>query len=1467
MTWKERLIGIPLALVGAVLLLATGTGLFLTHTSWGRERIRSFALEKLNGAVAGRVEIDQITEGDLLRMVRLAGVRVFDPDGERFASADTLVVHFRWYDFLIGNVTLPEVTAVGLQFHFAQSRDGDWNLITAFRSPDPRPDTTREDDGPSRRIVLRDVTIRNGDITVSTPWDPGPANERSRWHVREIDGEWRRVLHFERFNAVLPRARVAGPPGMLYQVTQLTTRATIMGDAFVIEQLRADVEVRSDTVSFDVWEADLPASRLFGEGWVTAESDPEYDIMLHGNPVQAADLQWLIPRLPPGTARLDFRLRSVPGGLTLEADNARWSSDQAELSGRFAMTTRGFPRGAEFDRVDLDVERFRVALIDSLTGWTPPLSGSIAGHIGLDGPLSRLVVDSDVRIDPEVEGGRSRVVALGVVDARPDSLGASELEVRFDSLKLDLVQRFVPQLAVQGAITGRATADGKLAGQLAVEFDLEQRDRGLNPIRLSGGGFVSAPSGSPPRVDLDVRARPLSFTTLSQYYPIPVRGDFSGTIRATGPLDELGIEARLAGRGDSVFVRAELLLAEATPGYRGEIRGWRIRLPEFQDNLPESDLDFNLRFEMQGTDLAGLRGGASLQVFPSFIGGVGLDSAVAEVRVADGRLLVDTAVAAAEFGRLRASGGLSLTGVTSDSLRFDITVDSLGMLSPWVFTSTETAAAPLVPDEATADEDAPEPPRLAGAGLASGWVVRDSSGLNVHGRVSAWEFAFQDVRADSLSVDDLVVGRGGDGLRVVGSLGAVNAAFGEMLFPDVRVSGTLQDSLLDLSVRMRKEGASAAGRLWIALGAEGETLGVDTLSLELGETTWELVEPARVRLADSGALDVDRATLRSGPRLMALEGTIGVSGPASFHIEVSGVQLADVARMWPDSLPVAGTLDLRLDLSGRVRSPSVSGGFEVVDGRLLGVSFSSLRGELGLQESLLAVQAGMWQGEDELFRVNGTMPLALELPRFAMAVPDRVIDLTIDGDSIPLSLATLLGDAIVEPRGHVQGSVHVGGTAGDLHLEGPARLVDGRFRVASTGITYEGLNGNVRFEGAEMKVDTVGLRGADGGRGWVTGSIDFRRIANPVFDLELRASELAAYDQLDARLVMSGTMQLDGPFDAAQVTGDLSVVSGVFYLEEIGRRSEIIDPFQGSLLLSDTTFVFDESLEGAGRSTFLDNATVELSVSVVRDTWLRSEEANIEIAGDLIVRMHRAQNELRIDGTLRTVRGDYRYFRRFEVVEGTIEFVGTPDLNPNLRIVTVHTVRTQKEPIRIRLILGGTLEDPTLSLESDAQPPIPESDLLSYVVFGRPSYELTRSGEDGGVLAGFARGVPQAFFGYALESILVGGTGIAYVDVSEAPRGVDNGEQASQNGVAPALTATQVEVGWYLAPTVFVSVAQHLAASFRPTVRLEWKLSENLTLRGVTEPRFGTDDRFLQETSEATQDQSIGLFLFYGWTY
>ncbi|NIN71835.1 MAG: hypothetical protein GTO46_07880, partial [Gemmatimonadetes bacterium] len=1244
MTWKERLIGIPLALAGAVLLVATASGMMFTRTDWGRERVRHFALEKLNEAIAGRVEIDEVLEGDLLRTVRMAGVRIFEPDGSEFARIDTIAVHYRWSDFLFGNVTVPKVTLIGPVANLRTTRGAGWNFERVFSGRGAgSADSTAAPSGSGRGrgVVLREVDIRSGDVTLRFPWDPQPGSDpdSSAWHIEEVDGGWERVVRVERLNANLPTARVAAPGGQsrLFQVSVFSGAATVIRESFEVEQLRADLEVVGDTLFFDVWEADLPDSRIFGEGWVTLAGELQYDLALRGDSVTTADLWWLIPRLPPGVANLDFRYTSLPDGIFLEAQNARWQSPDATVSGRFAMTLRERPDGLVFDEVDLEVERVHSTLIASLTGWEPPLHGDLAGRVRLDGPLSELQVDGDLRITPDQTDSGSHVMALGTVRANGGALGARDLEVHFDTLQLDLVRAFVPGLAVRGQVAGSASADGRLAEGMAVSFDIEQADGELTSNRLTGGGTITAAGDKPLQLDVRVDGERVSLTTLAEYYPaIPFRGDYGGAFSAVGALDDLRVEVHLGGAGDSLAAVADLQLVGGAPRYRGSLQGWHVGLPEFRRGLQQSDLDFQVEFEGEGIELAELVARARADVSASFVGGVRLESATAELRVAGGRLQVDTSIVAAEFGELHASGALSLSRGLSDSLRFELRADSLAALDPLLFPAFDRLPLPTLATGVPGPVARPdELLGLKGSARVVGWLVRGSGYFAVRGNADAARVMYRDLQADSLRVDEFNIGENAGHFIAAGTVSAGGASFGEIRFDSLQARGGLNDSLLNVEFEIAKPSATAAGRGWARLGTLQQTLGVDSLSMVLRGTRWDLVEPAEFYFEDSGALAVRDFELTGPARSVSLEGSVGVSGPVSLGAHVSGLDLVNLAVLWPDSLDVAGQVEVHLELSGTVGDPRLQGSVEVADGDLFGIAFSGLLGTFDYESGVLSSDAAMWQDTRQQVRLYGSLPLDLELPSFRIDTPEQPIDLTFEGDSVPLTLITLLTDQLTDIHGHARAAIHIGGTPEDVDLQGPMRVVNGGFRIPRTGITYEGLEGDLQFNGVRMELDSVAVRAVQGGRGTLTGSVSFADLGNPEFALQLVAVELTGYDQFDARIVASGTVELEGPYDMPHIAGDLSVVSGVLFIEEIGRQAEIIDPFEelrGNLAMFDTIFVFERTLGPRTGNRFLDNLVIDLSLNLERDTWLRSKEMNVEIAGRLTLHQDRARDILRMNG-------------------------------------------------------------------------------------------------------------------------------------------------------------------------------------------------------------------------------------------
>src|SRR5690606_38411612 len=119
-----------------------------------------------------------------------------------------------------------------------------------------------------------------------------------------------------------------------------------------------------------------------------------------------------------------------------------------------------------------------------------------------------------------------------------------------------------------------------------------------------------------------------------------------------------------------------------------------------------------------------------------------------------------------------------------------------------------------------------------------------------------------------------------------------------------------------------------------------------------------------------------------------------------------------------------------------------------------------------------------------------------------------------------------------------------------------------------------------------------------------------------------------------------------GTFDRPLIEGlgpeeGLRVESGVLYLEEFVRSATVVDlsdpRFEEFLDLTEPeTRLIEES-----RNPFMQNLRVNVDLAVAQDTWLRSTEMDVEMAGNLRVSYDREQVEIVLTGVLDAVRGQY----------------------------------------------------------------------------------------------------------------------------------------------------------------------------------------------------------------------------------
>ncbi len=194
----------------------------------------------------------------------------------------------------------------------------------------------------------------------------------------------------------------------------------------------------------------------------------------------------------------------------------------------------------------------------------------------------------------------------------------------------------------------------------------------------------------------------------------------------------------------------------------------------------------------------------------------------------------------------------------------------------------------------------------------------------------------------------------------------------------------------------------------------------------------------------------------------------------------------------------------------------------------------------------------------------------------------------------------------------------------------------------------------------------------------------------------------------------------------------------------------------------------------------------------------------------------------------------------------------------------------------IQVIVGGTLRSPRLELRSTAQPPISQSDLLSYLAFGRTSASLTQlegTSLTGGGAGGSLIGQGAAVAVRQLATVAVGQVTDELAGEAARALGADVfiiTPADVQTDVGNFLRSTEVEFGRYIRPATFMALQfrPDPESLRRPGFHLEHRFQR---LRGYQfrlslEPRYILQEPTLAEREPKTRSV-FGAFVIREWRF
>ncbi len=1516
---------IPLFVIVGLLVIGL---LVVSGTNWGRSIVRGRVEALLQNNSHGIVRIGSVT-GNLRHGFTLHDLVITDSARKPFVNAKEVWAKYSLSTFFGKKIEMDSVRLVRASIVLDRMPGGKWNYDRIF----PRDTVTRQGvrkTGWGTWIRFTNVTVIDGDLTVTSPWAPNdtlsPAKKEAaikraftdlmRFDIKRVPGGFQKTAYYHNINAFLPLLRLEDPAYAYRRA--VVSRGNTLAVPFkpptvFVKDVNGIFDFNSDSVWWKGAKAILPGSQISGDGMYSVDNGDMW-LRLKSPRVAAADLRWIHPPIPEvGSGKMDFALDWKGGLENYQATNADLTLNSSHMWGDFGITF--VADTFAMHNTDMRATNLDTHLIQRILPWAiPPRHGILAGRMKAAGWQHTLLLDGDITFrDPR--SGLNRVIANGQVGIYPKALSTKNLNLRLLPLQVALLKQWMPTLPIGGTLTGPVTLNGETGGLMRAQGDITHIDRTGRSNVVGRAGFRAAGT---PWFDIDAKLRPLSLATVGQFAPaIGLRGTASGPFKLLGSLRDFAVNADLGfSDGGSMNLRGRLDLASRNKGYDLTANAKLFNANAIVARAPTTSITAFASAKGRGTDPATMTSMIIADVSASSYDTLSVDGAKVRVRIANGMANVDTLTVNLREGLATAGGTFGLKPGTNGELRYHVAVDSLAKFAGWIpgldtgvthprpgilaRRLAQAKADSAVLDKKTEVERAVtgrtlpkmvvDTPSVVANKILSGTVRADGvargniKNFGLTGSASGKDIVARGNTVKSFTADyEWLNARTPSSSVKVNAIASTIVAGGfQMDSVTAKIGYQKPRGTAEITIRQDNQRNYSVNADYL-LNKDRNEVRLNNLALRFDTTLWKSTQASMIHWGRTG-VDVEHLELKNAANgRIFLDGLIPKQGSASFQLAVDNFNVGDAIALLESDIPASGFVSLDMKASGTASDPAFTGSFGTQDFVYAGSKVPEVHGTVSYANQTLTGKAELIQAgvhlHPGLLVAAGTIPINLALTgvtgsRFPA---NREIALNVTADSLPLDLIPSFNDVVTNVRGKTTANVKVAGTLNKPRVTGEFKLAEGAARVVPAGIDLKQINASIRLLSDTVVIDSI-VGNSQGGIA-VRGGLGIADMKNPTIDLHIQSENARVLNNHLGNIHAISALNVVGPFGNVYVTGAVRVRDGVIYIPE-AKKSNVIgrdDPALFSVL--DTAVASNNEIFPT-QSPLLANLRMDVALRIDRDVFVRNRDANVEIYsdGDLLLSVNRAKESLLLDGVILSERGEYNFLtKRFQIKRGSATFMNTQEINPALQGTAEYEVRlSTREAIRIRIVLGGTMQNPTIALESDAQPPIPQSDLLAYLAFGKPSASLLQlegSGVSSGGTSGGLVGTSAALATKQLAAVALGVMADEFAGEAAQSLGADvfNITPADvQSDVGSFLRATELEFGKYIKTHTFVSIQGRPdpEALKRPGIRLEHRFGglRGYRLETSFEPRFLLKEPTLAPRNPSTTSV-LGLFLIREWRF
>jgi len=490
-------------------------------------------------------------------------------------------------------------------------------------------------------------------------------------------------------------------------------------------------------------------------------------------------------------------------------------------------------------------------------------------------------------------------------------------------------------------------------------------------------------------------------------------------------------------------------------------------------------------------------------------------------------------------------------------------------------------------------------------------------------------------------------------------------------------------------------------------------LGLTTLNLGRPPDRVHLAAPAQVKILGTGGWEVSPATLAYQEGQLHLAGEVHPER-VSLKLNGEGLPVAALRHLWPGLPSLSGPARLRAELSGTMAAPELRGEFGLSPGQLADWRFQLLGSSLSYAQGRLKFDGRLQEKtEGPTLRWRGEMPVRLSLAPPAWSVTQDPLLVELDSENLDLGVLAALSPQVSAAQSPVSAKVRVHGTVAEPEVRGNLTWGPGSLTLKVAGAPYTLEPGELRLEGQRIILPRLTLHSGDG-QATLGGSLGLAALPVVSGTLRLDLTNFLALDRAEARAVLGGHADLGLAPDQLSLTGRFSLHKGQFLVSffrpEKHREIKMLP------------LVCFPRENGPGRAggTLWNRLGLNLALDIPGGLWVRDRNLRVEGRGQLTVTKE-PQRHYALGGRLQAVQGSYTIQGKvFQFEQASLTFPGVPDK------AGVLDARAQfpLDEVTLVLVAQGPLDN--LHPRVESIPPLPQRDVLSYLLFDRPASSLTR---------------------------------------------------------------------------------------------------------------------------------------------